>query len=106
MELTIRQKFDAIIPKEDIDFLKKFNEMKVRANVIEEQLKEASKDFLISNNLTEEGYEQDGIRFTYVKPSVRRVADTKKMKEHGIYEDYTKESKVSDSVRISYVYED
>lgn len=42
----------------------------------------------------------EGFRFTYVEPSVRKVADTTKMKADGIFEEYSREQPVAESVRI------
>lgn len=44
----------------------------------------------------------DGFRMTYVEPSVRMVADVSKMKADGIFEEYSKETKVKESVRITW----
>lgn len=44
----------------------------------------------------------DGFRMSYIEPSVRMVADVPKMKKDGIFDDYSKEQKVKESVRITW----
>ena len=44
----------------------------------------------------------EGFRFTYIEPSVRMVADTSKMKKDGIFEQYSKQQNVKESVRITW----
>lgn len=47
-------------------------------------------------------FSNDVVTFTYVPESKRVVADTKKMKEDNIFDDYCKSSTVKASVRITY----
>ena len=49
-----------------------------------------------------EKFSNDVVTFTYVPESKRVVADTKKMKEDNIFDDYCKSSTVKASVRITY----
>ena len=103
---VIQKEFYEIISKDDIEFLKKFDEYKKRAKVIEDQIKKLEKDFLERNGLTEEGYEQDGVRFDYKKGYTKKVLDADALKEQGIYEDFLKEVKVSPTATITIVYEE
>ena len=40
-------------------------------------------------------------KYTYSEPTVRKSVDTTKMKDDGIYENYTKETPVAATVRIT-----
>lgn len=104
-EMIIKE-FNELLPTEQISFLKKFDEMEKRAKVIRKSLTESGKEFLIRNNLTEEGYSQDGISINYKKAYTKKVVDTDAMKEQGIYDDFLKEAEVSDSVSITVEYDD
>lgn len=106
MNELIKKEFYEVIPKDDIEFIKNFDELEKRAKVIKDTMKTKGYEFLEKNELLEEGYEQDGIRLTWKKPFTRKVVDTQEMIKQGIYEDFTKESKVSGSVLISVIYED
>ena len=46
--------------------------------------------------------DQGDLRFTYIAPTVRKVVDTQALKEQGLYDEFTKDTNVSDSVRISW----
>lgn len=105
-ELELKEKFDLMLPEEDIEFLKKFDEYEKRAKVIKDAIKTKGYEFLESNGLLEEGYRQNGIKLTYKKPFTKKVVDTKALKEEGLYELYTKDSEVSGSVQVSIEYED
>lgn len=104
--VVLKEKFDVLIPAETIDFIKKFKEMEARFKVLDDEIKEKAKEFLEQNNLVEEGYEQDGIKFAYVKPYTRRQVDTKKMKDEGIYDEYSYEKEYSGYAKYSVNYED
>lgn len=40
------------------------------------------------------------MKIKYVAPFTRKSVDTEKLKEHGLYDEYSKETAVSPSVRI------
>ena len=104
--VTLKEKFDVLIPTETIEFLKKFNEMKARMDVLDAEIKEKAKEFLEENNLQEEGYEQDGIKLTYCKPYEKTLVDTNKLKEQGLYEDFSYKKEYPGYVKYSVKYED
>lgn len=105
-ELEVKEKFELLLPKKDIEFLKKFDEDEKRAKVLKDFIKKKGYEFLESNGLLEEGYEQDGVKLSYKKPFTKKVVDTQALKDEGLYELYTKDSEVSGSVSISFKYED
>lgn len=105
-QLTLKEKFDVAIPKEKIELLKQFYEMKARAKVYEDEIKAAAEEFLRENNLLEEGYSQDGITLAKTKDYTKKVLDTDALKEEGIYDLYLKESTVKGHIKISFDYDD
>ena len=104
MELIKREKLDLLLTPENIEFLRKYEEMKDRFKVLEDQIKKTGEEFLAENNLTD--YEQDGVSFKRTKDTTRIIADTDKMKEEGVYELYSKEVPVKGSLKISFKWED
>ena len=105
-DLILKEKFDVLISNDTIEFIKKFKEMEARMKVLDSEIKEKAKEFLEQNNLLDEGYEQDGIRFAYVKPHKRRQVDTKKLKDEGLYDDYSYEKEYKGYATYSVKYED
>ena len=105
-KLALREEFNALFSPEDVEMLIKFDELEKRVKAMKDAKNESLKKFIIDNNLTEEGFENNKIKISYVKPSTRRIVDTQKLKDEGLFDDYSKESKMSDSVRISIKYED
>lgn len=103
-EIELKEKFNAIIPKDYIEQLRKFEEMKVKFNMIDLKVKEDIHKFLIDNDKWE--YEMDGLKVKRVKSSTRKIVDKEKMREEGIYENYLKETPVKESIRISLEYEE
>ena len=102
---VIEKQFNEIIPKEDIEFLIKFDEYKKRAAVIEDHIKEKAHEFLEKNNLLEEGYTQNGVHIYETKPYKKKSVDTKALKEQGLYESFAKDVWVKGSVRWQIEYE-
>lgn len=106
MNIELKQKFDLLIPTETIQLIKKFEELKARMKIVEEQIKEEGYTFLLENDLLEEGYEQDGIKLTYYKPSQRTLIDKEKMKEDGVYEKYSYKKEYDGYAKVTVKYED
>ena len=104
--VTLKEKFDVLIPADQIEFLKRFKEMEVRMKVLDAEIKEKAKEFLEQNNLLEEGYEQDGIKLTYCKPQTRTMLDTQRLKDEGVYDEYSYEKEYDGYIKYSVKYED
>ena len=103
-EIELKQKFDALIPNELIDEYEKLLEFKARFGIVEELIRTKSDEFLKENNLAE--YKQGNFSCVAVPSHEKKTVDTKKMKEEGVYDLYTKTTIVKPSVRISIKYED
>ena len=70
------------------------------AKQIEGEMKEALLKAMEEHGIKK--FSNDVVTFTYVPESKRVVADTKKMKDDNIFDDYCKSSTVKASVRITY----
>ena len=103
---VIEKEFYEIIPKKDIEFLIMFDEYEKRAKVIKDHIREQAHEFLVRNNLLEEGFTQDGIHIYETKPYKKKQVDTKALKEQGLYEEFAKDVWVKGSTHIQVVYED
>jgi len=106
MNELIEKEFYEIIPKEDIDFLVKYDEYKKRAKVIEDNIKEKAHEFLEKNNLLDEGYTQDGVHIYETKSYKKKQINTKALKEQGLYNEFAEDVWVKGSVRIQVEYDD
>lgn len=65
-----------------------------------EEIKEAFKQAMAENGIKQ--FKNDMVTISYVGASVKKTVDTAKMKEDGIYDQYTKESVTKPSVRFSF----
>lgn len=71
-----------------------------QAKQLEGEVKEALLKAMEEHGIKQ--FENEYVKFTYVPASTRMTADTKKMKEDNIFEEYSKESQVKASVRITF----
>lgn len=82
--------------KEFHDFQIQVAEMKQLEGEIKESLLKVMEEHGIKK------FENEFVSITYVPSSTRLTADTKKMKEDNIFEEYCKSSVVKPSVRITF----
>lgn len=101
--VNYEEKALSLFTKEDIEKLKKFDEIEAQVKALKKQRDEILKSLFKESN--ESKFENDEIRIVYSKPHLRKSVDTQKMKDEGIYEYYLKESEVSDSIKIEVKYE-
>lgn len=102
-EVAEREVYE-LIPKEDVEFLIKFDEYKKRAKVIEDNIKSKAEEFLEKNNVNE--FRQDGIHIYKTKAYKKQQIDLKKLKEEGVYDLYVKDKWVKGAIRIQVEYDD
>ena len=93
----------SLFTDEDIEKLKKFDELEAQVKAIKKRRDEELKYLFKESN--QNSFEDDRIRIVYTKPHTRKTVDTKKMKEEGIYDYYLTESNVSDSIKIEVKYD-
>lgn len=89
--------------QEETEMLRTFYELKAKVDILEAEKKEDIKQYMIENDI--KSFEDDNFKITYIPESVRKTVDTAKLKEQGLYEAFTKETKVKDSVRITLKWE-
>lgn len=109
MNELINKEFDELVPEKDLEYLIWFDEQKARAKVINDRISHKGKEFLEKNNLEEyTKVLKDGtkIHLSITKDYTKKQCDTKKMKEEGVYDLYTKDVKVKGSFKWTISYED
>lgn len=100
----VEQELNQVITQSDINFLKEFENMKAKFNFVDKRIKEQVKKIMVENGI--KSYDFGDLKITYKAPTIRKSVDTEALKEQGIYDDFVKESKVSDSVQITVRYEE
>lgn len=88
-----------IYTPEETKLIKQFYEMKAQVEILEKEKRKELANIMRENGI--DWIENDDFRVSYVGPSVKKIVDTQKLKDDGIYDIYTKESNVSESVRIT-----
>ena len=108
MNEIVKNEERALISEDDFDFLIWFDEQKKRAQIIDEKVKERAREWLENTNTDSYKQTKDGatIHVYETKPYKKKQTDTKKMKEEGVYDLYTRDVWVKGSIRIQVEYED
>ena len=92
-----------VAPREVYDLIEKQRQLEEQMKENEQQLNDF-KDALLrameQNGIKK--WENDLISVTYVPASLRKTVDTAKLKEEGLYDQFTKESPVNASVRLKF----
>ena len=100
----VKSEMNEILTEDDLRTFAFLKEYEAKWNAIKSMKEQMLKDYMKTNGIKQ--FDSNEVRITYIEPSIRKTIDTKKMKEEGIYDFYTKESKVKDSVRIELKYDD
>lgn len=88
--------------------LEKIKKLEEEIKILQEEL-DQEKTMVLEHfrNMSEEDMalcdnvlKEEGISITYYPPSVIKTVDTAKLKQDGLYEQYSKESKKSDYIRV------
>ena len=93
-----------LITAEDVEFIRKFDEINKRYKVWVDSHKAALEKFLTDNGI--DSYEQDGVRFYKTKPYKKKQVDIKALKEQGLYDEFVDDVWVKGSLRIQVDYDD
>ena len=86
-----------------VEIMKQMNLLNIekqKLSDMEKQFKAAIKDAMEKTNC--KTFENDYIKVSFIPETVKTIADIEKMKEQGIYEEFSKTSKVSSNVRVTY----
>lgn len=103
-ELTLKEEFETIIPDGYVDAYIKYEEAKVRMQMLDGMFNESAEAFLEKHNLTE--FDQGKIVVSKTKDFIKKVVDTQKLKDEGLYEMFTKDSLVKGHIKIKVKYEE
>ena len=101
-ELVESKKFE-LFSQSDIDMIREFDEVSKRYKVWKDSKQKQFESFL--NEIAENSYTQDGITLLRTADYTKKQVDTKKMKEEGIYDLYTRDVKVKGSIKIQIDYD-
>lgn len=93
-----------LFSKKDIDTIKQFEELKAQVELINRKNSDKLKQLFRENGIKK--FEGSGLRIIYKEPYDRTSVDTELLKQDGLYEKYSKTTKVADSVSVKVVYED
>lgn len=95
-DLVVREEMNAITPEE---VLKTFVQISLLQDKLEEW-KTTSKEQIIEifKKYGVKSFSNDFIQITYKAPYTKKVVDTKKMKEDGVYELYLKDSTTKETI--------
>lgn len=83
----------------DIQKIKLFYQLKDEIDEIDKRVKPLIIQEMIKNNI--KTFEDEDFRFTYVEPTTRIDVDRESLKRDGVYEIYTKEVSVKESLKIT-----
>ena len=99
MELIKFNNDELEIAEEYKEKLRNFMKLKKEIERTEKELKERALEYMEENDKDE--LDSEVMKIKYVKAFTRKSVDTEKLKEHGLYDEYTKETDVKPSVRIT-----
>ena len=93
------------VAEETIKKIRNLEEVRLEAEMMMKELKEELIETMESNGITE-GFETNGLKVIYKKPSTRTTLDSKKIKEDlpDIYDRYSKTSEVKSSVSLEFLW--
>lgn len=99
----VKKEMLPLIPDE---ILEKYYQMQALQEQIETwqfQIKDKVKEIFKKYNI--KSFKNDYIELTYVAPTTRKSVDTQKLKDAGIYEEFTNESEVKESLRVKILWQ-
>ena len=100
MEIVKIENGNIVIAEDIIAEMKRLNDIKVQADILNEKVREALTEAMRENGV--KTIENDVFKATYKAPSTRKVVDTALLKEEGLYEAFLKELQVKESVVLTY----
>lgn len=93
---------EVIVKEEVLQKLKHYNEVKILASMLEQELKRDLEEVMVEYGI--KVWDNEVFKATYVLPTIRKHLDTKRLKEEqpDLYNEFLSESNVKGSVRIKY----
>lgn len=100
MELIKVENNQLSITNEASEKLKELYKFKAEFDVRMDELKKELLKAMEENGI--KSFENDYMKITYKAPTTRKSVDTKRLKDEGLYDIYTKESIVKSSVTVNF----
>lgn len=97
----IKKEFNTLITDQLLEQLEQVEYLQDQIDLWKFQHKEAIKELFKKNDI--KSFKNEYIEITYVAPTKRKVVDTDLLKQAGIYDQFTKEADVKESLRIKLV---
>lgn len=88
------------IAEEVIAEMKRLNELKVQADILNEKVRDALLTAMREHNV--KSIENDVFKAVYKAPTTRKTINTQALKDADLYEAFTKVSPVKESVTLTY----
>lgn len=102
-EVAVKEE-NALLTKDDIEFIRRYDEIKKRYKVWESSHEEMFRKFLEDSG--SDSYTQDGTTIYLTRPYTKKQIDVQALKDEGLYDLYTKDVEVKGSLKIKVEYED
>ena len=100
MELVKVENNEIIVAQETIEQMRKLNEYKVQFDILTEKVRDALKKAMSENGVKK--IENEVFTAVYKAPTQRQTVDTTRLKEEGLYDEYSKFVPVKDSVTVTF----
>lgn len=104
MTEIVPAKKNELLSEEDIRIIKEYDAVSKRYKVWKDSKQKTFEAFLKDRGV--DSYTQDGATIYRTKDYKKKQCDTKKMKEEGVYDLYTREVWVKGSIRVQVNYDD
>ena len=100
MELVKVENGSIVLSEVVEEKLRAFQVEKLRMEMLEKQIKEAMLNAMKENGV--KSYESDNVKITYKDAYIRKSVDTQALKDEGLFDLYSKETLVKESVQITW----
>ena len=108
MNDVVEKKANPVLTQDDIKLLYQYDEVSKRYQHFQNKLRQAGKEYLEANGLDQYEISKGGVtvRLRKVNGYTKKQCDTKKMKEEGVYDLYTKDVQVNETIKFEVEYAD
>lgn len=97
-DLIVKEQMELLVPTEILDTYYQMEACREKIEAWQYQIKDKVKELFKQNGI--KSFENDYIQITYVAPTKRKSVDTDALKKCGLYDQFTKESEVKESLRV------
>lgn len=94
----VKKEFNELITDDLLEQLEQVEYLEYQIDQWKKSHKEAIKELFKKNNI--KSFKNEYIEITYVEPTKRKTIDTDLLKQAGLYDSFTKETDVKESLRI------